>query len=178
MEVYHSALPVGKYVKANLFSYGDTSAQAFTATVTNSVAGTTRTVMVPTNAVGKNFQYSIMLSSAFNNSGTPEVSDVVLRWVLEPEDKEQVTFDVMAVDNLQLNDGSYEVRTGAQIAADLKAARKKAIVSFTDLDGTVFNPTTTNTDNRGMIIKDAMYKSQFDQANSAEFVVSVTMIQA
>lgn len=179
MEIYHSSLKTGHSIQANLFTYTNTSSTYKTASVINSVAGSNVTILKANDAVGMNFQYQIYLSASSSSSAySPLINDVVLRWVLEPEDKEQVTFDVLAVDNIQLNDGSYEARTGAQIAADLKAARKKAIVSFTDLDGTVYNTTSSDPNNRGMIVKDAMYKSQFDQANSAEFVVTVTMVQA
>lgn len=178
-EVYHSALATNNWIKADLFSYGDSSAQAYTATITNSNAGSTQTIIRPTNAVGKTFQYTITLSASYNSSATPLVNDVVARWVLEPEDKGQWTFDVICVDNLQLNDGSYEKRTGDQIRKDLEAARKKAITSFTDINGATYNQTLKDTDNRGVIVKDIQFKGPYDMSDKGvEFIATVVLVQA
>lgn len=180
-EVYHSALTTGQSIQSYIYSQGDDASSYTTASVTNTNLGSTNTILKFASSTGqfKKFQYDIVLSGTNAASATtPIVTDAVLRWVLEPEDKQEVTFDVLAVDNLQLNDGSYEARTGAQIAADLKSARQKSVVSFTDLDGTVYDGTSVSNASRGMIVKNAVYRSTYDQSNSAEFVVTVTMVQA
>lgn len=177
-EIYHSALYSGTFVKAVLTTYGNSSVAA-TSQIVNSIAGTTQTIMRPTNAVGKNFQYQIILSSYSGSNRTPVVNDVVARWVLEPEDKGQWTFDIICVDNLQLNDGSFEKRTGSQIRKDLEAARKKAITSFTDINGTTYNATLSDTDNRGVIIKDIQFKGPYDMSDKGiEFIATVVLVQA
>ena len=179
MEVYHSALPLGSYVKNTLFFYADNATNNATATVTNTNVGSNLTVLkIPnTYPIAKKFNYEVQLSAG--NSATPIVTDVVLRYVLNPTYKKVWTFDVIVVDNLELQDGSKETRTSTQIRKDLETAASKGTVPFQDVDGTVFDNTLLPNTNFGVIIKDVQFKGPYDFASDRpEYVATITMTEA
>ncbi len=93
------------------------------------------------------FEYKLILHSA-NGSTSPVVKDVVIRYILAPENSKRVfEYTIECTKKMKLLDGSFETRTPAEIVEDLWALKVNGeLLTLTDENAethtVVFSDTT------------------------------------
>lgn len=173
MELYHDTMPVSSYVTPRLITFG---ANGGTAQITNTTSGSETTIMkISKDNLGKKFQYQVDLSAG---ATSPIVQDVVLRYALEPNYKKSWTFELAVYDNMELRNGETESRSAPEILRDIERAAGKSVVSFRDVDGTVLDLRSKSSDNRGVLIRNAVARGPFlNSEHGPEYIVSMELVE-
>jgi hypothetical protein len=106
----------------------------------NSVETTLPFPIGSTTVISRSLEYKLVLKSA-NGSTTPIVKDVIVRYILAPDNSKRVfEYIIEATKQMQLLDGTFETRTPEEIIADLWALKTcNELLVLTDEDNNTYS---------------------------------------
>lgn len=131
----------------------------------NNTAGSTSfDIQMLSGNIGKKIQLEIVLLTT-DETASPVVQDVVLRYLLRPTVKHRWVFDVLCMDGIS----EYSrPKSGKEIRQELELLENKALVSFQDVDGKYYDAAKDGTTDSGIIFNSLIFTGPAKLESSKE----------
>jgi len=170
--IYHSSLPANTTITVKVKI---DEAASWTEIGSNSTSGTTSfDCQMTSGNTGKKIEYRLDLETSTTTS-TPTIQDIVIRYILNPAIKKKWTFDVWIANNME----EYsQKKSASQLKNELWNALQDGVVSFTDIDGKIYDSSKSGTSDKGVLVDDVQFSGAFPFGeNGPEFIATVTFIE-
>tara|TARA_Y100000310_G_scaffold323609_1_gene384280 strand:- start:4962 stop:6767 length:1806 start_codon:yes stop_codon:yes gene_type:complete len=173
--IYHESLAANQSVVLKGKIDDETVFSAKTALGYNAtVDSTSFDVELLSNNIGKKLEYQIGLKGSEGATDSPEVLDVVVRYLLLPTPKSEWFFDLLLIDDIE---GGRGQATSEQLASKIEDAFGDTLINFKDIDGKFFSADKAGTADRGVIFDNLELLGPFNNGEQVEYVARVHLIE-
>lgn len=136
-----------------------------------SIGSTSFDIELLTNNTGSKLEYQLILKSI---SDVPEITDVLIRYLLAPNLKWEWYFDLLLADKIDRKN------TAKQLVDALESAYNNSIIEFVDINNSFYSSKKSGTTDRGIIFDELELLGPYNQSDKSynpEYIARVHLIE-